>query len=430
MLFFTSARWRAPLRLRALLLWLAVLPGLSMAADRTLTLAEAGQRSIDQNPQLAVFKWRFSELDAQRQTAALSPQTSLSLEAENVAGSGALEGIESAELTLAISSIIELGGKATARVAVADARLALAEARRQAQALDLLGEVTRRFITAQALQAKLDVASEAQALATTSHELVGLRVDRGGAPEAEVLRARAELARAGLRRDAIKAELEAGKLALATLWGADSADFDRLGGGLFRFTDPGPFDQLYERISRSPTIRVFSEQRRVRQAELNMARANSRQDIGWSVGVRRFEESGDSAMTFGISAPLFSRRRNEGQVAAAMAARSQVDYSEQAGLLELHARLYEAWQGYRQGSAAAVKLRDEVLPALERALEQTQDAYERGRYSYRDWVDAQRDLLDARLATIDAGSSALLNLALIEQLTGMAVANPAPRPNE
>ncbi|MBN7796463.1 TolC family protein [Parahaliea mediterranea] len=430
MLFVTSTRWRAPVRLRAILLCVAALPGLSLAADRPLTLAEAGQRTIDQNPRLAVFKWRFGELQARRETAALRPQTALSLEAENVAGSGAQSGFESAELTLALSSVIELGGKATARVAVADARLALAEARRQAQALDLLGEVTRRFITTQALQAKLEVAAEAQALAATSHELVRLRVERGGAPEAEVLRARAEQARAGLRRDAIEAELASEKLALATLWGADAADFDRLRGNLFEFTDPGPFEPLYERVSRSPTIRVFGERRRLRQAELDLARARSRQDIGWSAGVRRFEDSGDTAMTFGISTPLFSRRRSEGEVQAAMAARSMVDYREQADLLELRARLYDAWQGYRQGSAAAVKLRDDVLPALERALEQTREAYQRGRYSYRDWIDAQRDLLDARLTTIDAASNALLNLALMEQLTGTAVANPPPSADE
>lgn len=425
MLFLTSMRRRACLRLRALWLLLALLPGLSSAAGQSLTLAEAGQRSINQNPQLAVFKWRFSELEAARKTAALRPETSLSLEAENVAGSGDFSGFDSAELTIALSSIIELGGKAAARVTVADARLALAEVRRQTQALDLLGEVTRRFITAQTLQAKLEVATEAQTLAETAHKLVRLRVERGGAPEAEGLRARAVLARAGLRREAIGAELRASKLALATLWGADSIDFNRLGGSLYQFTDPEPFEQLYERVIGSPTIRIYSEERRVRQAELDLARARSRQDIGWSVGVRRFEDTGDSAMTFGISAPLFSQRRNEGDVQAAMAARSMVDYRKQARLLELRAQLYGAWQSYRQGSTAAVKLRDEVLPTLQRALVETQDAYERGRYSYRDWVDAQRDLLDARIAMIDAASSALLNLALIEQLTGTAVVSPA-----
>ncbi|MCB1679794.1 MAG: TolC family protein [Halioglobus sp.] len=420
----TGGRWPGFSRPRILLLLIALLPGVLSAAERTLSLAEASRRSIERNPQLEVFKWRFSELEAKRSSAALRPQTSLSLEAENVAGSGDLSGVDSAELTIALSSIIELGGKATARIAVVDARMALAEARRQAQALDLLSEVTRQFITAQALQAKLAVAIDAHALAATTHELVSLRVARAGAPAAEKLRAKASLVRAELRRSAIEAELAAGKLALATLWGADDTDFDRLGGSLFRFTEPGSFAQLYARVVSSPALRIFGAERRVRQAELDLARARSRQDIGWSVGIRRFEESGDAALTFGISAPLFAQSRNAGELQAAAAARSMVDYREQAGLLDLRAQLYNAWLSYRQGSAAAVKLRDEVLPALTRALDETQQAYERGRYSYRDWIAAQRDLLDARLAAIDAASSALLHQALIEQLTGTALTNP------
>ncbi|MCB1675491.1 MAG: TolC family protein [Halioglobus sp.] len=429
----TGVRWSDFLRFfcpRALALLITLLPGVSSAADRTLSLAEASRRSMDRNPQLEVFKWRFSELEGKRSSAALRPQTSLSLEAENVAGVGEMGGFDSAELTIALSSVIELGGKSTARIAAVDARIALAEARRQAQALDLLGEVTRRFITAQALQAKLAVAIEAQALAATAHELVSLRVARAGAPAAEQLRARARLVRAELRRSAIEAALEAGKLALATLWGADGIDFDRLGGSLFHFTEPGSFAALYARVLSSPTLRIFGAERRVRQAELDLARARGRQDLGWSVGMRRFEESGDAALTFGISIPLFTQSRNAGEIQAAAAAHSMVDYREQAGLLELRARLYDAWLRYRQASAAALKLRDDVQPALTRALDETQQAYASGRYSYRDWVAAQRDLLDARLAAIDAASSALLHLALIEQLAGTALASPPGAANE
>jgi cobalt-zinc-cadmium efflux system outer membrane protein len=63
-----------------------------------------------------------------------------------------------------------------------------------------------------------------------------------------------------------------------------------------------------------------------------------------------------------------------------------------------------------------------VIPALEQALGQTRQAYERGRYSYVDWVSVQRELLDARLAAIDAASTALFNQALIEQLTAEPLA--------
>ena len=71
---------------------------------------------------------------------------------------------------------------------------------------------------------------------------------------------------------------------------------------------------------------------------------------------------------------------------------------------------------------AVEQIRVEVLPALDKALVQTRDAYQRGRYSYIDWIAAQKELLDARFALIDAASTALLNQALIEQLTAEPLA--------
>ena len=60
----------------------------------------------------AAFKFRRQALEAERWHAGLKPEVRLSAEAENIAGSGDYTGGQSAETTLAISSIIELGGKA------------------------------------------------------------------------------------------------------------------------------------------------------------------------------------------------------------------------------------------------------------------------------------------------------------------------------
>lgn len=394
------------------------------AAESPLTLEEASRRALARHPRLEIFEWRSTELAGQRQSAALAPPTTLSLEAENVLGSGDLNGAEGAELTLALSSVIELGGKAAARVAVVDARMALAGATRQSEALDLLGEVTRRFLAAQALQARLEVAADARELARGALAQVRSQVQRGAAPRVEQLRAEAALAQAELQHTAIAAELQSSRVAIASLWGAEQVDFGPLRGDLFRFAAVEPFEQLYQRAVDSPAIRVLGAERRVRDAELELARTRSRWDIGWSAGVRRFRETGDSALTFGLNLPLFNASRNEGEVQAAAAARSAVDYRRQADLQDLRAQLFRAWQTYRQSSAAALTLRDDVLPLLQATLEETGEAYTMGRYRYLDWVDARRTLLDTRLAMIDAASNALLNLALIEQLTGSAALSP------
>lgn len=204
-----------------LLIALALLPaGFAHAAPETsLTLGDATLRTMQRNPELQVFRWRFQALDGQRYTADQAPAWSVGLDSENVLGSGDYSKFDSAEFTLSLSSVIELGGKRGQRLAVADSNYALAEAEQRAQALDLLGRVTQDFITTLVLQEKLKIASEAVRLAEENQRLVLQRVRQGAAPEAESLRAKAALSNAKMEQEALSAEYSSRKMVLATAWG-------------------------------------------------------------------------------------------------------------------------------------------------------------------------------------------------------------------
>ncbi|WP_439135891.1 TolC family protein [Pseudomaricurvus sp.] len=393
------------------------------AIQRSITLEQALRKSLNNNPELQMFQWRFKALDGQQQSADLAPPLELGFEAENILGSDNYSGMDSAELTVSLSSVIELGGKRDSRLALADSRYVLAEAERQAQSLNLLGKVTQSFIVALTLQEKLQVAEDTTRLATDSHQLVGLRVQRGAAPEAERLRAKAAVTQARLKQAALEAQLRSQKLTLATLWGAERVMFERLSGDLSTFDASSGFEVLYQRALTSPAIEVLSREERVRDADVELARSQASANMQWSIGVRRFEETNDTALTAGLSVPLFSGRRKQGALKTALAEKAMVGERKRVSLLALRSRLFQAWQTHQQSVVAARQMRKEVLPLLERAMEQTREAYEQGRYRYRDWIAAQQELLNARLETIDAASFALLNQALIEQLTAQSLAN-------
>ena len=155
----------------------------------------------------------------------------------------------------------------------------------------------------------------------------------------------------------------------------------------------------------------------MREAELELARSQSSSNVRWSVGVKRFDETGDSALTAGVSIPLFSGSRNQGNTQATIAEKEILESRKRVTMLALRARLYETWKTHQQSVVAVQKLQQRILPNLEKALTQTRKAYELGRYRYTDLVSAERELLDARLTMIDAASTALLNQTFIEQLT-------------
>lgn len=392
------------------------------AAESPLTLSDALSRAMTHNPQLQVFDLRAEGLQGRRIAADQNPAVEAGLEIENLLGSGERRNLDSAEYTLSLSSTLELGDRRQARVSAIDSRFGLLEAERRSKTLDLLGRVTQRFITTLALQHKLQLAADTVSLSRSVLETVNELADRAATPQADVLRARAALSQSQIEHARLSTQLEIHKMALTSLWGDTTIDFTQLQGSLFAFGDSDSFEALYQRISEHPAIQAYASEQRLRNAELQLARSQSAGDINWQVGVRRFEDSNEAAFTAGVSVPLFPAQRNRGAIQTALAARDEIEFRREDTSLRLHSRLFEAYQLRQQSVAAVDQIRSQLLPTLDDALVQTREAYETGRYSYVELMVAQQELLASQQALIDAATTALLNQALIEQLTAQPLA--------
>jgi len=396
---------------------LAVSVSASETQRTTMTLGLAVQLALSKNPDLQVYRFRELGLQGLAKTVNLRPQFDLSAEAENLGGSNDYGGVDGAEFTLALSSVIELGGKRGARVAAVNAQRQLFDGERQALALDLMGQVTRRFVEVVASQARLDLAVNSRTIASEAVQAVERRALAGAAPEAELLRARAQLTKAQLQVSAAQHQLNASRLSLTVLWGDVEPDFVRVDGSLLNLGGVGDFESFFQRALDNPAITIFASEQRLREAELQLVKTQSKTDIGWSVGIRQFQDTNDTALVAGLTIPLNTTGRNSGALQSARAARDEVSIRRESALLTLRARLFDAYQQRKLGIETASSLRDEVIPVLRRALQQTRKAYESGRYGYQEWVAARQDLISAEYALIDAASASLQNGATIEQLT-------------
>ena len=388
-----------------------------------LSLERAIANTLAQNPQLHQFSLKHEALLGRRESYDLSPSLNAGVEIENLAGSGNFSSTQSAEITLALSSVIELGGKRSARVSVANSQIQSLEYQRQASTLDVLGELTAVFIRTIALQEQILLARESRDLAKNTLAIVKRRAAQGATPDSEVQRAAATFAQANLRLTAFEQGHERLAIKLAAYWGDTSPSWSAIEGDLYRFVAIPNYEDLYQRAQSSPTINMFASEKRLKRAELALAETQSIGDINWQLGVRRFEESGDTAFTAGVSIPLFAGRRNSGAIQSARAAQNEVEFAQQSALLKLHVQLFEAHSQWQQHVNAVKAYRKTILPDLRSAMNATQQAYEAGRYSYQDWISAQNELLDAKRALIENAAAAALNQAVIEQLIAEPVNN-------
>jgi cobalt-zinc-cadmium efflux system outer membrane protein len=424
---FRSARpWR-----RASLLLIGCVLAAPAGADvpRSIGLREAIAQALAHNPDLAAFEFEFRALDARRSGAALAPQANLTIGVENLAGSGEFRGVAAAESTLALSRVIELGDKRAARVAAVDAAQDTLRTARQAAQLDVLAEVTRRFIALAALEQQLLLQERAMALAERTLRGADRRVRAARAPHVEFDRAAVALERARLERQAVAARLGAARLQLAALWGADDAvidsrPFGATRGDLFALPPLDEFDALMLRVQASPDFLRFASEERLRDAELRLAAAQRRPDITLGGGVRRLQGSRDTALVFSVSVPLFPGRRAEPARAEAAARRDAVAPARAAALTRARAQLHSLHAELREAEATVRAIETTIAPRMAEALKETEYAFERGRYGYLELADAQREYLETLRTRIDAGAQAQLLANEIERLTNAPLATP------
>ncbi|MFZ5699628.1 MAG: TolC family protein [Pseudomonadota bacterium] len=391
------------------------------AAEPLLTLSDAIRRVEAANPRLKAGAATVSAAVAERDQAGVLPNPELSLELENVAGTGAYTGADSVETTLAISQTLA-GGVRRAGVAVAEANLLLTQDAQALVKLELAAETARRFIAVVAAQEKFALAKRAEALAENTRDDLERRAAAARAPIAERNRARMAFQRAKLDRSRAEQDLTLARRQLASLWGSREPDFASAEGSLFSLPPTLDDAGLRAALANSPANAALRNSERLREAEVAHAKAVGRPPITASVGLRNFADTSDSALLFGVSLPIPVFDRNRGSVVAAEARLEAQRADNELAQRDAELRLMGLLTGLQQAREEARTLHDDALPLAREALEQTRYGYERGRFSWLELASAQQELIDTENAAIDAAATYHTLLADIEALTGLAVA--------
>ncbi len=364
-------------------------------------------------------------LAGERQTAALKPQFRTSAQLENIAGTNEYSGVDSGELTLSLSSVIELGGQRKARLGLVTARQQQLDTAQRVLTLDLLAQVTRQFIAVAAAQEQLRLLQQTRELAQQTVQTLNRQVQAGRTPEAELLRAKAAIARATI--DAQKAEqlLKSERVKLSVFWADATPDFTQVRADLFVIPEPAPLPDLLARLENNPELMLLEDEVELSAAELRHAQAERTPNLEWNAGIRRLQVTEDSALVVGISMPLGSGGRATGAMATAAANQAGAELQRDQAHLRLEAHLVNLHEAYRQALSEVNTLRDDVVPQLRQAMQATANAFQQGRYSYLELNLAQRQLLTEQLSLIDAAARAHALGTDLERLTGASLSTPA-----
>jgi cobalt-zinc-cadmium efflux system outer membrane protein len=377
-----------------------VLPAVprSGALPANLTLTQALEEAAARSPAVVAAERDVAAAEARVRQAGYRSNPELSLEVENVAGTGELRGLNRMETTVAVNQRLDLGGRRGARVGAARAELAVQRLRLAIARADLAQAVREQFARAVAARERLEQADDNLAWAKELARVAGILVDAGREPPLRGLRARSALAQAQAAREAAEADELAARSSLAALFGVSVPVGGVTGSSL---------DLVPRRLApeASLEVRLADAERAAAEAGLRQQLAERRLDPAVGAGVRHIRETGDFGFVAGVSMPLPVFDRNQGNIAAARAAVASADARRAGMLASTTARARNAIANVEAAQRRVSALEKSAVPEAAEALRLAQRSYEEGRASLLELLDArnsytsaQTQLTEARLA--------------------------------
>lgn len=392
---------------------------LARAAD-PIRLEQAVSRALQSNPALAAEAATLRAIEARAQLQALPAAYTIGGELENVAGTGAARGVKSAEATLRLGVVLELGGKREARQVLGQAEVSQQINRAEMARLDLARMTAARFVDVVAGQERVAFAKQRLSLAQRTRGEVAKWVEAARNPDSDLHTAEIAVSEAELALQQAELTLSSARQTLASTWGATGPDYSEAKADFSTLPEVDSFEVLAAKLPLTPEQRDSAFEAETIAARLKVAQAGGRPDIDVSVGVRRLQGTRDQAFVMAVNVPLGSQERAAYSVADLYAQIDALNARREAQHHERYQALFAKYQALTQARQEVDALRASMMPKAEKTLALTRRGFDEGRFSFFTFAQSQKALFDLRARSVDAIARYHTTLVDIERLTATA----------
>jgi cobalt-zinc-cadmium efflux system outer membrane protein len=334
---------------------------------------------------------------------------------------------------------LELGGRRSARVAVASAELKVREAEVADFERKLAAEVRLKYADAIAAARNLKFTEDLLALTRDSHHLVQARVERGKSAPLEQNLLLVELNRIDAMRIGFESRAEVAILDLKKVIGMPTAEPLRLLGEFDTTGQPATQSEAVRNaLANRPDLLTARWTERVASAQIEQARIEGKVDASIFASYQRMSTGFDvfgfnnagvrvpvmgifHNLTFGVRLSLPVRNKNEGNVEAALAsaeaARSRREFAE----LVVRNEVAAAYARFERAQSALAVYRDGVRGQAERNLDVIRQTYTLGHKNALDYIGEQRRFIEVETGYTEVLKEYFNSLVELERAAGTPV---------
>ena len=395
-----------------------LLAGAAPATAESISVEEALRRAEDSNPDL---KQLAGDLQAARGGLLGARLVPFNPEVGVAAGPAFADGQAPLGYDLSLSQTVELGGKRRHRVDAAQARVSAAELRLAYGRLQLAARVRRAYFLAVVARSRVSATREAEEVAADLKTAADDRARLGAGTQLEQNVASSVLGRA--RRDRLGAErhYREALTELATVTG--TAAEGRPEPGDAPLPDFGPpalaEDELVARaLARRGDVAAATRERVAAEADAALAGSQAVPDVSLSAAYGRDAIDRTDALTFGLAVPVPIFNRNQGGRAVASAALAKAQIAEATARREAERQARAAVNSYGLALDAVRGFDRDVVEKLKENLDLARESVRSGKIGLLLFNSVRRDLVDTRLAYLDALSELVEARSALELTAG------------
>ena len=375
---------------------LAALYGHAAAAQgRSLTLAEVLARAREQAPEVIDARLALDEARGRLAGAALRQQSNPQIDAALGSRSGSDR--RTTDFELGLGQAFEPGSRRSARVAGANAAIAIAAANIDEVTRAVQRDAAVAYYRALHEHERIQLLSAAHDLAARVHATADRRYKAGDIAVLDVNVARASLAR-------VKADREGAEASRARALGElrRLLRLEDLAGvqGSLAVSGPADLNAALQAAALRPELRALAAAAQEAESEVQLGVSLAKPDYG--VAVRYAREGGDQIVLGGmtVTLPVFSKGQEQRAAGSARAARRRTELEAATARVLMDVRA--AHETYVRRLSAVRVLETEAIPGLDENEQLTTRSFEVGQLGLPELLLIRREILDTRFQYLDA----------------------------
>lgn len=380
-----------------------------------LTADEAVKFALENNGEIDALRRETEAARALVKQAALKPNPKI-----EASGTRQIGGMDSQVMVEGMLPL-ELGGRRSARIAVAQSELEIREFALANQERLLAAEVRSKFGEVLSTVKKLELLERILANTRQGYQIIAAKVTEGRTAPLEQNMLLVELNRLRSLRETAEGRVETALFELKNLMGMKPENPLRLKGDFENLVDnlPSVNEAVANALRERPDLQGAQAMEKLAVARLNQARSEGKIDASLKTGYQRMRsgfplngitdtgalqpiESVFHYFTFGVEIDLPVRNRNQGMIEAAIYEQQAAQSRIQFGELTIRREVNVAYARYNRSVRALTIFQNGIRDQASVNLQVIWQTYEFGKRTLSDYIAEERRYLEIENEVTDA----------------------------